>query len=372
MIQPNAQADETYTAPYDVDRHYFAINADQGGLFSNKVSYPNGDSTDIIQLSLANVQTNRTIGIMMACSGTGIEYLRWGHSESVALGCEDTLELNFTQNTPDRQLTVMLPAVNGQQYVEYQLNAMPIAPTDEDQHVVPIDRNSGGVLQQTISYPIGDTQDTLALYAHDLQDISPNNYREIMLIMRCNGEQIEQLRWGADVANRHCGESMMVTMSYAEKVRYITVMMPQHNGNSFVDYTLYAIPTASVDSTFWFGVDRDDGGTFNETISSPVGDTLDSIEIIMSNLIQTPPNHYREMTLTLYCEGFNQGNIRWGLPGHPNMYCGQTVNTVFIYSANQQTLEIIAQDTNMQSYVNYTLVVAPKVPEPILKNMTPP
>jgi|GEM_PF-2007967 len=370
MIQPTSTTDAMTTAPYDVDRHYFPINANQGGLFSNKVSYPNGDGADIIQATLSDSQNNRTIGLVMTCYGTGMDALRWGQVQNTTLGCGDTIEINFPQNGQDIELTVMLPAVSGQQYVDYQITAMPIAPADEEQHVMAVDLNQGGVLQQVVSYPAGDTQDIIAIYGHNLQPTSPNNYRQYTVVMRCKGSQTENLQWGLETASLGCGDSLTVSLSHAEAVRYLTVNIAPHQEQSFIDYTLYALPIAPMDEEFWFGADRDDGGTFNETLSSPVGDMSDSIEITMNNLTLTAPNDYREMTLTLECEGFNQANIRWGLPDHPELQCGQTVTTTFIHAMNQQAIEIVPLDTNVQTYVNYTLVVAPKVEEAILQNAT--
>lgn len=371
MIQPTSTMDASTTAPYDVDRHYFDIHGNQGGLFANKISYPNGDSTDLIQATLSDVKQDRTIGVSITCQGNGAEFLRWGHAQNANLGCNDSLILGFTPLASNIQLTVMLPAVNGQQYVDYQLAAMPIAPEDEDQQVFYVDSNQGGAIQQTVSYPIGDAHDTLAVFAHNLQETSPDNYREYMLTMQCNGTQSDALRWGMQSATLGCGAQIIVNLSFAESVRYITVDVPAHEGQSFIDYTLYAQPIAPQDNTFWFGVDRDNGGIFNETLSAPLGDHSDTIEVIMSNLTSTAPNHFREMTMTLYCHGYNDQNIRWGLPDNAVLSCGQTVSTAFIHSANQQTIEIVTLDATAQTYINYTLVVKPKVHEAILRNDNP-
>lgn len=369
MIQSTSTNDGTNTAPYDVDRHYFDIHANQGGVFTNTVSYPNGDSIDLIQATVSHMPTDRTIGIVMTCFGTGIDALQWGYDETLALSCGDTLALGFTQEARDTQLTVKLPAVSGQQFVEYELKAMPIAPTDEeDQHVLYADSNQGGALQQTVSYPLGDTKDTVALFAHNLQETSPNNFREYLVMMHCEGTQTDQLRWGATTTALGCGDQLKLGLSHAESVRYLTIEIPPNDGQTFIDYTLYAIPSAPDDDMFWFGVDRDNGGVFNETLSAPMGDTLDTIEIVMSNLTSTAPNHFREMTLTLYCKGFNEGNIRWGLPDNASLHCGETVTTAFIHSINEQTIEIVPLDATVQSYVNYTLVVAPKPEVSILRN----
>ncbi len=360
MIQSTSVNDGTSTAPFDVDRHYFSIDGNRGGMFANKVSYPNGDSTDVIQTTLSNVQANRTIGIVMNCYGTGSELLRWGQSQSTTLACGDMLELEFSTVSSDILLTVILSAGSGQKYVDYQMVAMPLAPMDEDQHVLSIDRNQGGVIQQSVSFPNGDAHDMIAVYAHNLLTTSPNNFRQVAFVMQCSGSATENLRWGQDNADKGCGDTLMLTLTQAEAVRYLQVHIPNTAGQSFIDYTLYALPSAPTDDTFWFGADREYGGSFSETVSSPMGDTGDSIQIAMSNLTSIEPNHYREMNLTLYCDGFNLENIRWGLPDSPNLLCGQTVTTTFIYSANQQNIDVITLDSTAQTYINYTLVVAPK------------
>lgn len=368
MMQPTATASASITAPFDVDRHYFPIDAEQGSTFTNTVSYPNGDSTDTIQATLSNNQLTRHIGMIMSCQGTGTEALRWGTMQNESLSCGDTLTLTLNPQTHDAQLLVMLPAVNGQQYVQYQLQAMPIAPADEDQHVMPLDKNQGGIIQQTISYPAGDQSDILALYAHNLEEQSPNNYRQYTLIMRCTGNGVEHLRWGIGQQNLRCEDSFSVSMVNTDNVKYLTVAIEGHNGQAFVDYVLYAVPSAPVDEAYWFGVDRDYGGIFSEVISAPLGDNADTVELVMSNLTSNTPNAFREMTLTLQCKGYGKENIRWGLPGNPNLLCDQTVTTAFTYSASNQSIVVVPVDSSVQTYVSYSVIVATKQPEAILKN----
>jgi hypothetical protein len=366
MIQTNATSDSTSIAPFDVDRHYFSIDGNQGGRFNNKVSYPNGDGTDVIQLTLSNVPSSRTIGLIMNCRGNGAEALRWGVSQTTTYGCGELLELEFTKSSSDILLTVVLTAVTVQQYAEYQLSAMPIAPVDEDQQVLAIDRNRGGVISQSLSFPNGDAHDVIAVYAHNLQPTSPDNFRQVTFMMECNGFATENLRWGHDTVNMGCGDQFTLNLTQNEAVRYLTVHIPTTVGQSFIEYTLYALPSAPLDDVFWFGVDREFGGSFSESISAPMGDTFDNIQISMSNLTAIEPNHYREMDLTLYCDGFNIENVRWGLPDSPTLLCGQTVTTTFIYSANQQNIDIITLDRNAHSYINYTLVLAPKPILPVI------
>lgn len=366
MIQPTAVLDMTTSAPYDVDRHYFAIDINQGGVFRNTISYPNGDSSDIIQTTLSNIHANRTIGITMTCNGTGSESLKWGLSDENMMNCGDTLELGFTERNNDIHLTVMLSAVNGQQYVEYQLTAMPIAPKDDEQQILPVDRNQGGILQESVSFPSGDKQDDVVVYVHNLANVSPNNFRQLTLVMRCNGNSPQNLRWGTDETVGGCGDSIDITVTHQESVYPLTVWIPENASQTFVDYTLYALPSSPADENYIFSIDRDYGGTFSETISAPLGDLADNIQVMMTNLTAVEPNNLRDMHMTLYCEGANTENVRWGLPGSATLLCGQTVTATFTHANRQQMLEVVSNDMNASTYVNYTLVIV-RVPDPVLE-----
>jgi len=370
MIQPTAVSSNETTAPYDVDRHYFAIDINQGGIFTNAVSYPNGDSNDLIQTTLSNIQANRTIGIVMSCNGTGTDALRWGLSQNGSLKCGDTLELGFVERANDMLITVMLPAVNGQQYVDYQLTAMPIAPTDEDQHIFPLDRNQGGVMRQTVSYPSGDSVDDIAIYIENITDTSPNNFRQLTLVMRCNGDATQNLRWGNDETVGGCDDTISIMLTHRSNIHALRVWIPENVGQSFVDYTLYVLPSSPADDNYLFSIDRDYGGTFSETISAPLGDLADNIQITMTNLTATEPNNIRDMYMTLYCDGANIENVRWGLPGNPTLLCGQTVTATFTTANRQQILEVVTSDMNASTFVNYTLVTVRVPTDPITPENT--
>jgi len=364
MIQPTAVVSGSNTAAYDVDRHYFAIDINQGSIFTNAVSFPNGDSTDTIQTTLSNVRANRTIGVIMTCVGTGADALRWGLSQTGNLRCGDTLELGFVERSDDLLITVMLSAVNGQQYVDYQLTAMPIAPSDEAQHILAVDRNRGGAIQQTISHPSGDSKDDIAVYIQNLTETSPNNFRELTLVMRCEGEASQNLRWGNSQKVGGCGDTIPISLSHRNNIHALQVWIPENVGQSFIDYALYAIPSAPVDDNYTLSIDRDYGGTFSEVISAPLGDLADNVQIIMTNLTASAPNNQRDMNITLYCDGSNIENVRWGVPGSPTLLCGQTVTSTFTTAERLQTIEIVPLDMNVTTYINYTLVIVqtPAVP----------
>ncbi len=367
MIQPTVAFDNSASAPYDVDRHYFAIDINDGAIFTNAVSYPNGDSSDVIQATLSNTHANRTIGVVMTCNGTGVDALRWGLSQDTTLSCGDTLELGFLERSNDLFLTVMLPAVSGQQYVEYQLTAMPIAPADDLQHVMAVDRNEGGILQERVSFPSGDSQDDIAIYIQNLADISPNNFRQVTLVMRCNGNAPQNLRWGNTETIGGCNDTITISLTHEANVQPLRVWIPETVEQSFIEYALYALPSAPADENYSFSIDRDYGGTFSESISAPLGDLVDNIQIMMPNLTTVEPNNLRDMHMTMYCEGANIENIRWGLPGNPTLLCGQTINATFTNANRQQNIEVISNDINASTYVNYTLVIVRVQPEPTLQ-----
>lgn len=358
-------------APFDVDHHYFDINAQSGGVFTNAVSYPNGDGTDLIQAMLSGSEQARLIGLVMSCRGTGSASLRWGWVQNPTMGCGDTLSLSFDSQTRDTNLAVMLPAVNGQQYVDYQLMAMPIAPPDEEEQIMVLDRDRGGVIGQMVSYPAGDLSDKVTIYANNLTTQAPYNYRQMTVYMRCSGNATEYLRWGAQSANLRCGDSLPMAFSIETPIQSLTVTVQAFEGQSYIDYNLIALPSApNDDESYWFGLDRDGGGVFNEVLSAPIGDTVDMIDLVMTNLTDSVPNQFREMTITLQCDGFGVEHIRWGLPENPSLGCGASVTTAFIHRVNQQKIEILSANPNAQTYVNYRVIVAPKAAEAILKNAT--
>jgi hypothetical protein len=50
--------------------------------------------------------------------------------------------------------------------------------------------------------------------------------------------------------------------------------------------------------------------------------------------------------------------VRWGLPSNPNLTCGSTISTPFLYDANPLDLAVTVPDGSPQTYVSNTLVAA--------------
>jgi uncharacterized protein YraI len=70
------------TAPYDQDSYYFGVDLDAGGRFNQVISYPAGDSTDRVLVSVGSFASaasanSRTFSLGLVCQGMGAEYVRW-------------------------------------------------------------------------------------------------------------------------------------------------------------------------------------------------------------------------------------------------------------------------------------------------------
>jgi hypothetical protein len=103
-------------------------------------------------------------------------------------------------------------------------------------------------------------------------------------------------------------------------------------------------------------LNRDAGGQYSNSVSSPTGDTTDRIRITVAELFNQPPNNTRRFNITMVCTGTGTENLRWGTggPSSPaNLVCGGSVSIFHTNDSNQTFLNV-----NMQGdgNVNYTLV----------------
>jgi len=106
-----------------------------------------------------------------------------------------------------------------------------------------------------------------------------------------------------------------------------------------------------------FTIDRDAGGTFFNSVSSPEGDTTDRIRITIDNLTNQTPNNFREFSIVLTCAGPDAGNLRWGTggPNSPNSRgCNETINATHTNDSNQTFLNVVMEGPG---YVDYTIIV---------------
>ena len=357
------------TAPYDVNIHYFGVDASGGGQFQDAISYPTGDSQDLVHITVSNLQATEqlTFGLTLTCTGNGAEDLRWGLPEAPTLTCQDALPIPFSSLANDIDVVIMLPGGVGQRYVDYILQAVPIAPDDAPEMPVGVDRDHGGGLRDMLSYPAGDHTDEIVLIPTNLEAMPPHNYRLLNISLRCTGTGVEHLRWGTtDSFGLRCGNSLPVSILFGEEAPWLVITIPPNEAQSYISYTLVIVPTAPSDTpAFMFGLDRDSGGRFNETISFP-GDVSDHLDIIVTNLNEQIPNNFREVTLTLACHGRGLEYLRWGLPDNPTLGCGSTVQTSFLFGLERQALVVTLPENAPQSYINYSLVVTTVPPKSAL------
>lgn len=105
-----------------------------------------------------------------------------------------------------------------------------------------------------------------------------------------------------------------------------------------------------------FTLNRDAGGQFSDTISSPDGDTSDRVRITINDLFNQPPNNTRSFRLTLVCNGEGSQNVRWGTggPSNPtNLTCGGSVDA---FHTNDSNLTFVNINMSGTGFVTYTLI----------------
>jgi len=120
------------------------------------------------------------------------------------------------------------------------------------------------------------------------------------------------------------------------------------------------IPTAASDAeVFAVQIDRDNEGSFRNSISTPDGDVNDLLWVTIINLYNQPPNNMREFTLTLECNGTNTDSVRWGWAYRaPTMHCGEAITIPFMIGNSQQPFTITFAPNSPQSYIDYTLHIS--------------
>lgn len=348
------------TAAYDVDVFYFGIDDSNGGVFQDAVSYPVGDSSDLVQLSVNNVGINeqRNYALTLSCIGNGAEGVRWGMTTNPTLRCGESMPVPFTTTSHDVMITVLIPAGTDQQYAEYTLEAVPTAPNDEPDLLMGVDKDGGGLFQDVISNPTGDTADSINVIVPNLTEDPRQRYRDMLFRLECEGSGAEFVRWGQiDTANLTCGATMILPFFQTANLQRLYVHIPQGSGKAFITYRLVAQPIAPADQeVFLFTMDRDFGGQFNEVLSAPTGDRIDQIELVVSNLSQQSPHNYREMVVTLLCDGTNVDYLRWGVPEDPTLSCNGTARIPFAAGMNRQTIVVVLPENTPNAYVYYALV----------------
>lgn len=350
-------------APYDADTYDVVVNASTGAAFSQQISYPDGDHIDRVWLRVDAPNGDRQYTIRVTCEGSGAEALRWGSPESPSLRCNDATTTTFNADLTQRQLLVMMPDGSPAGSVAYNVAVSAYAAPDAEAFLFALQKDRGGRVAQAISYPEGDTSDIYVLRVEDFGEAPTERQRDFEVFMRCTGDNADALRWGdANNPRFRCQQTAYFSLSTAQAQQQIVVVLPEGSAPGYLDYVLVARAVAPIDSeTYLFTADRNSGGQFGESVSSPSGDSTDAILFAASNLIDAPPHNFREFELTLLCSGDGVEQVRWGSPTDARLGCGGT--TVVPMLAGTEGQAILVTVPEGRAFVNYTLVARPRQPE---------
>jgi hypothetical protein len=142
-VNVQATLSNTEAAPFDADSYTITLDANTGGEFSERVSYPNGDQVDRLWLTVAGLPVERPFTVRMTCDGNAAQSLRWGTPDNPSLGCGGGLNTTFSAQITQRSLIVLMPAGGIAGQVRYRLDVTPAAPVDAQQVLLPLGRDSG-------------------------------------------------------------------------------------------------------------------------------------------------------------------------------------------------------------------------------------
>jgi uncharacterized protein YraI len=235
-------------APDDAPVLGMGIDLNGGGQLSNMLSAPTGDNNDTIQMVMVNLAEQmpdnfRDLLISLECSGTGVENVRWGIVGGAALTCGSATTISMSHGDSVKNVLVTLPESSSESYISYTLRAVPIALPDTTQFNFGFDRDSGGLFNEALSYPYGDSSDTLVVNINNLTESPPTNFRNIRITLICSGAGIENLRWGtSNDLSLTCNMSMDIPFLYGLAGQSLVVMLPEGSLPTYAHYTLYATP----------------------------------------------------------------------------------------------------------------------------------
>jgi hypothetical protein len=240
-------------APADQPAVGLGLDRDVGGQFSDAISYPNGDTNDLIQLSVSNLANEpanyyREFYLTLVCSGSGLEAVRWGLPENPTVTCGSTVTTQFSYadvtGSNLLNLAVTFPQGSAPGYVTYTLRAVPAAPYDAGQYTFGPDRDSGGQFNETISFPDGDRRDLINLSVPNLTTFAPYNQREFTVTLVCSGAGVENVRWGTpDNPEWGCNSAVNVPLTYSANSLPLVVSLPDTTpARGYIHYTLVAVP----------------------------------------------------------------------------------------------------------------------------------
>jgi uncharacterized protein YraI len=115
------------TAPNDGD-YRFDVDRDHGGTFSQVISYPDGDTSDRVEVHVNLGQLSpdnaRNVSLLLTCSGTGTENVAFtrGSPNAQRYSCGDTITYRYAHPYGSQNYYVFIDSGSGS-YVNYTLTA---------------------------------------------------------------------------------------------------------------------------------------------------------------------------------------------------------------------------------------------------------
>jgi hypothetical protein len=118
------------SAPADVQVYGIEVDRDGEGTFREVISTPEGDSNDLVWISIVNLHTEppnnyREFSLTLNCEGAGLEAVRWGSAYSPTLVCGQSVVVPFIHGASQQPFSVVLPEGSRQSYVQYSLQVTP-------------------------------------------------------------------------------------------------------------------------------------------------------------------------------------------------------------------------------------------------------
>lgn len=118
------------SAPEDVAAYAIEIDRDGEGLFREVISYPQGDTNDLLWVSIINLHTEppnnyREFTLTLNCEGSGLEAVRWGLAYAPNMTCGQSVVMPFINGANQQPFSITLPQGSRQSYVQFSLSVTP-------------------------------------------------------------------------------------------------------------------------------------------------------------------------------------------------------------------------------------------------------
>lgn len=382
-------------APPDAD-YQLVLDRFSATTFNEIVSYPDGDTTDRIELELAGLTQEdnyRELQISVYCIlGENLDTLRWYWGEDTSLTssfqCDETGSLVLSASSNREILIVTIPEGSPRSVVSYTITitptllggtpvatstaaSVPTAPQDSEPHPFELDPNSARQLSEKLSVPMpqGDSADNITLTLTN--GIFGQRY-EYSLLLVCSGPVPTDVRWlvgNSDTAYR-CGDEVSeVFLSVADNQKLVSVILDEYSYANYIEYTLIAqpVPSEAVPTLEGsiapsdgephdFIVSRAGSNRFTDLISYPDGDTLDRIHVTFADM---QAGEIRQVEISLICTGSGLENVTWAiLNSEKSNVCAGTLYATFTDQNNQISFDVTFSDqTSGTGLVSYTLEV---------------